>query len=448
MTAVVLAPDPRGLKLGPLWLAPGISRLNGAAYFYSTFTIVLLMSFINFLQPYLLTETLHVPKERQGAVTGLLNLVNEAVSFVVISVLGALSDRTGRRVVCATGIALLSLGLFIYPLAASEAQLFLFRIVFALGGAMASVSVIACLQDCPQEISRGKWNGINSVFTSIGIMFLSLVLAKLPTWFIAAGIDPVTTGRYTFWIMAGFGAVSAVIVAGTYHTATFIAAGSRPSLLEQVRQGFAAAARNPRIALAFGSSVASRGDLIVVGAFLSLWFARAGVQQGIDTANAFVSAGLALAALQGAILVWAPLFGLMVDRVNRVLAMGVAFGLAALGYGAVGVIENPFDVTVMIPCIMLLGAGEISAIIAGQALLGQESPPDKRGAIAGVFSMCGTLGILTATFGGGLVFDRIGFGSPFALMGVVNGLVAAWAVLVLLRAPSRGAAGGGSMHGR
>ena len=56
-----------------------------------------------------------------------------------------------------------------------------------------------------------------------------------------------------------------------------------------------------------------------------------------------------------------------------------------------------------------------------------------RGAAAGVFSLAGTFGILTATLLGGEVFDRIAYTAPFTMMAIVNGLVVIAALLVRAR---------------
>jgi predicted MFS family arabinose efflux permease len=76
-------------------------------------------------------------------------------------------------------------------------------------------------------------------------------------------------------------------------------------------------------------------------------------------------------------------------------------------------------------------------------LLGQEAPPQIRGASVGVFGLVGTLGILTATFLGGQVFDQFSYGAPFTMMAGVNAVVALWALIVILRAAHRPEAAGG-----
>ena len=107
--------------------------------------------------------------------------------------------------------------------------------------------------------------------------------------------------------------------------------------------------------------------------------------------------------------------------------------LATIGYYTIGNVSDPYNAPVMMTATFILGVGEISAIVAGNALLGQEAPRNTRGAAVGVFSLVGTAGILFATVFGGIVFDAIGPGAPFTMMAFVNAVIVLWAIPVLLR---------------
>ena len=69
--------DPAGLKFGPFWLTPGISRLNACTSFYCSWIFVTLVTFLNFAQPYILREILHVPNDQMGTVTGYLSFLSQ-----------------------------------------------------------------------------------------------------------------------------------------------------------------------------------------------------------------------------------------------------------------------------------------------------------------------------------------------------------------------------------
>ena len=83
----------------------------------------------------------------------------------------------------------------------------------------------------------------------------------------------------------------------------------------------------------------------------------------------------------------------------------------------------------MYPCAVLLGIGQMSVMLASQTLIGQEAPADKRGAVMGVFSIAGALGIMFVTKVGGMIFDQWQAG-PFVLVGACNVVLCAWALKV------------------
>jgi MFS family permease len=427
-----IEPNKNGIKFGPYWLVPGVSRLNACTFFVCSFTFVTLVTFLNFVQPFILENILHVPADQQGKVTGYLSFLHEGTALIIMAMVGAISDRSGRRMLLITGFLIWAVGFILFPTASSLTQLYLYRLVFAVGVATASVMVIATMQDFPQEVSRGKWGGTNSFLTSFAILFVLLGLAPLPGVFSKMGYTPEEAARYTYWM----GAVIALAAAVMFRIGFFAGriAGSPPagSPFDGFMSGFRAAKESPRLVLSYASAFAARGDMLVIGAFYSLWFVRAGAEQGIGAGEALAKGGISLGALLIANVLWAPIFGIIIDRINRVVAMFIAMILATIGYYTIGNVSDPYDMPVMMTATFILGIGEISAIVAGNALLGQESPAKIRGAVVGVFGLVGTAGILFATIAGGWVFDAYGPGAPFTMMAFVNVIIvvlAAWIII-------------------
>jgi MFS family permease len=433
VSAASLKPDTSGIKFWLFWLTPGVSKLNARTYFVSSFAFVTLVTFLNFVQPYILEEILRIPVAQQGSVTGYLNFLHEGTALILMGFVGAISDRTGRRVIIITGFAIMMLAFIIFPLADTIGQLYLYRLIFAIGVATASVMVIATMQDFPQEVSRGKWGGMNSFLTSFAILAVSLGLARLPATFLGMGYTAQQAGIYTFWVGAVIALVAIIIFRIGFFGGRIESGAVERSPLAGFAEGIRAGLKSPRLALSYGSAFAARGDMVVLGAFYSLWFRVAGGEQGIDSAETLKMAGISLSALLLANLIWAPIFGIILDRINRVVGLCIAMVLATIGYYTLGSVSDPYDMPVMMAATFVLGIGEISAIIAGNALLGQEAPKAIRGASVGVFSLVGTTGILTATVFGGIVFDKFGPGAPFVMMAGVNAIIVIWALAVILR---------------
>ena len=423
--------DPAGLRFGSLWFRPGLSGVNVVTVNFAAFCTIAVITFMSFAQPYVLTESLNIPVERQGTVTGNLHALQEIVAIAVMSFFGAWSDRIGRRPVYVLALVLLGFGYFIYPLAGSEAELFLYRAMFAVGAGAAPILMSVIIQDSCQEISRGKWVATNSIFTGIGVLFMALVLAKTPGWYAALGADNVWAGRYAFWTTTSICFIAAIGVwfgmRGWVRPET-----QQPSVFSQVSAGLRAGLENPRLALSYAAAFIGRGDLVVISTFLSLWVVQYGAEQGMSTGQSLGRAGMLFGIVQGAALVWSYFMGMMSDRLNRISSLAIALLFAGIGYSSIGLIENPLG-GAMIPAAILLGIGEVSVLIAAGAVLGQEAPVANRGAVVGVYGLVGGVGILFATYVGGIVFDNIGRTAPFVMMGILNTALMLVAILVRLR---------------
>jgi MFS family permease len=189
---------------------------------------------------------------------------------------------------------------------------------------------------------------------------------------------------------------------------------------------------NPRMALAYGAAFIGRGDFTVIGYFFPLWIMQTGIERGMSAGASMARGGMLFGIIQGAAILWAIGMGLISDRVTRVTGLCIALALAVIGYGMLGTVADPLAPG-FIPIAILVGIGEVSVIVASGALLGQEAPAEHRGPIVGFFNAVGGLGILFATFVGGLAFDSIGRTAPFTIMGALNALLLVVALWVRTR---------------
>ncbi len=427
--------DPLGVKLGLFWLAPGISRRNALTLLFSGFSLVCLLTFMAFVQPYLLQEVLHVPEAEQGSLIGFLQSLQEVVFIVLVSFAGALSDKHGRRIIYVLGLVLLAAAFVVYPLATTATQLVLYRVFYAVGVAAASVMMHTCLAEYSQEVTRGKWLGLVGACNGSGVVLMALVLAKLPAWYQTLGFDTVQSIRLSFWTFAGYLLLLAALLRiGLAPPSTQVRRSE--GIVKIAGQGVAAARANPRIMLAYGMAFASRGDLAILTSFFSLWVVQEGAAMGWTTAESIARGGMLFGLSQLVGLLWAYPMGMIIDRLNRMTGMAVAFGLAVIGYGYLGQIDVPVGAPVLLACV-LVGMGEASALVAGGVMIGQEAPAVARGAVLGTFGLMGALGIMVLSFAGGLVFDGLGRTAPFTMMAFIN-LTVLVAVLWFRYQPVRG----------
>ena len=373
---------------------------------------------------------LGVPDAQQGDVAGTLVFWHEVVIIALVGLFGALSDRMGRRRIYSFGFATMAIAYFMFPYAESVGELTGMRMFFAIGAAAVTAMLATVLADYPSERARGVATGLNGVVLGLGIMLIVFVLSKLPIWFKAAGYTPQDAGQMTFWITCGLSLIAAVVVLLGLKAGVPSTVEEKKGILTLAKEGLSEA-KNPKLALSYGAAFVSRGDLAVVGTFLSLWIMQDLIGQGLSSEEAFKKAGMIFGICQGAALFWAPVIGIIADKISRVGAVVLGLFLAAIGYGSMGFVDDVTGPGMLIAA-SLMGIGEISGVIASQALVAQEAPVRIRGSVVGMFGFFGAIGILIATKTGGVLFDAIHPSAPFVLMGVINALIFVWGLWVMM----------------
>ncbi len=425
--------DLNGLKIGPYWIRPGLSRGNVAAVLFASFTSIAMTVYLSLIQPYVMNEIVQIPEARQGALAGSLIAMQETIAVLLMGFVGALADRVGRRIVFTVGYLLVAAGYLLYPLATTEADLYVYRLLFAVGLSAVPVMLSITVQDTPQEVSRGKWVATNNICQGVGVLVLATaLLGRGPEFFQSAGFDPVMAGRLSLWSAAGICAFAALVLWNGLPK-PLAGAGHSVRLLPQFLAGLRSGRENPRLAVAFASAFVSRGDMVIVGTFLTLWVTQFGIEQGMDTATASGRAFMLFGLVQVSALIWAGIMGTLVDRLNRMTSLCIALVLACVGYSMMGLLRDPLG-PAAIPFAVMLGIAEVSLIVAGGALLGQEARESLRGAVVGVFNLCGAVGIVIVSSVGGYVFDNYGRSTPFVIMGGVNAALLVVALFVRMRA--------------
>ena len=210
------------IKVGPVELAPGVTRLNFWSFIYASFICMLILAGLNIMQPYLLNEILQLPLDVQGTVSGNLGVWQQIVSLVLINPFGWMADRIGRRPLLVFGVVVCGIALALHPYAVNIAQLTGCRLLFAVGTACVGSLIAIIANDYPAESSRGTLIGISGSMNGVGVLFMTLVITQIPALLTAGGMDGVTAGRIMFLVVAVLCISSAVwfrigLMPGTPH---------------------------------------------------------------------------------------------------------------------------------------------------------------------------------------------------------------------------------------
>ncbi len=423
------------VSFGPVLLAPGISRSNAATLLLASFVSIGFLSFVNIGQAYVLNANLGIPGNQQGGISGYLAAFSEFVVLCLIGGFGVLSDRIGRRPIVVAGVLIMAVSYVLYPLAGAEWHLYLARGIYAIGIAAMIGMMGTLIQDYPDELSRGRMMALTGIFNGTGVVFVNAVFGRSADLLVARGVDDVAAGRYAHWLVALVLVPCALVMLRGLKGGTMVRHDERPPVRELVVGGLLAA-RNPRIALAYLSSFVSRSDFVIIGTFTVLWATVAGVANGLTPADAVKRGAVLIALANGAALLWMPVMGTLIDRINRTTALAIGAALAAIAFTAMGFVDDPLSREAM-PWFALLGVGQVSCFFASQALIGQEADVRQRGSVIGMFGICGAAGILMASSVGGQLFDAWMPAAPYVLVGIANAVVCVAALLVRLLAPGQ-----------
>jgi MFS family permease len=418
-------------KLGPIELEAGVTRFNAATFLYAAFFSISLVSILNFLQAYIITQHLLIPEIEQGSISGDLQVWNEIVAILLVVTLGVWSDRIGRRIIIVCGLVILGLSYIWYPLVTSVAELIAVRIVHSIGAAGVTGMLGIVAADYARETSRGKLVAVASMLIGLGIATITRSLGSAPAFFTSLGYDPVAAGTAACWIASGICFLTAVIVQlGLKPGRPDVVTGDIPSLALFVRG--MSAARDPKIAVAYAASFVSRADQSITGLFLSLWALQAGVATGMATSSALAAATTPFLIAIVAGMIWAPVFGFLLDKLDRMMGICIALGLGFAGYSVIGLVADPLSSNAY-PAFALLGLGQISTLIGSQTLVAKVANHDIRGSVIGVFGLWGAIGIILSAFFGGRLFDLVSPSAPFVMVGLVQGFLLAVALVVRLK---------------
>ena len=422
-----------GLRIGPLWMLPGVRPINIASLFFASFFGIAVMAYMNAGQPIIFKEILGIDESEFGRLAGSLTFYHEIVVLIFIAPIGALSDKIGRRPIYMAAFLLIGLGHFLYPLAENTEQLTIYRLVYALGTAGASAMLAAVANDYPVEKSRAKMIAATMLFNAIGMVLLTIFFRSLPEWYQGEGFSPDWAVTYTRWTVAAMCVVVAAVAILGLKKGAPAQVSKREPMLSTLKVGLAAA-RNPRIALSYGAAVVSRGDLAVLSTFFTTWLFLEGTQRGMSTTEAMAAGLKFYVIIQAAALPCAVVMGFVLDKIDRVLGLAIAMVFASIGYLSLAFVGDPLG-NQMYYAAVLIGLGEITANLSSISLVGKEAPVKGRGAVIGMFSLFGALGILLVAKIGGPLFDDVARVGPFILVGVANVVIFVWAVLVLKFAP-------------
>lgn len=355
--------------------------------------------------------------EKLGATpaqVGLILTVYALAQFLFTPLLGALSDRFGRKPVIIVSLLIEALSFALSALAGSLGMLLVARFIGGMGASNIGTAQAVVADTTPPE---GRARGMGMIGAAIGLGFV-----------IGPAIGGVLAGGNAvlpFWIAMAVALVN-VALALALLPETRVA---RPAQADEAPRAstlatWARVLRDPAVArlvtISLVFTVAFTAMETVFPLFTQKYFGWQALQNGY----LFTYVGVIIVLMQGG------LVGQIVKRIGERATL--ILGLALL---AVGLLLLPFSTTlaVLLVTVGLLSAGDGAVNPASSALLSFAAPEDAQGATLGVAQGVAGLGRVIGPIAAGALFgSQLGPGSPFVLGGALALLAA---LLALPRLP-------------
>jgi MFS family permease len=310
---------------------------------------------------------------------------------------------------------------------------------------MATGMIGTLIADYAGEKTRSVFVAVGGVFNGLGVLIITAVIAaNMAPMLVKSGYEPLAASKITHAFIAGLCFFSAFIYYLGLKPGTPGTKEERPPVSELIVSGITEAIKNPRIGLAYCCGFVARSDQVILGTFTVLWGTTVAVNNlGLDYATASGKGAAIFAVTGGASLLYLPLLGYLLRKINRVSAVIICMISAAIGYGACFFVDEARMIKMdgfplsgqAIFIFILLGMGQISAFLGATVLISAEAPKLKRGSVVGMFNTFGAIGIFVAVYFGGVLFDSVGGYAPFVLLAGFNGFVAFLAIICRIFSP-------------
>ncbi|MEM6409821.1 MAG: MFS transporter [Pseudomonadota bacterium] len=336
-----------------------------------------------------------------GATAGIVGALVAGYSlmqFIFGPILGALSDRIGRRPVLLGTIAINGLAFIIFGLSGTLAMLFVARLVSGIAAANLSVAQ-ASLADMTPPSERAQVFGLIGAAFGMGFVF------GPPLGALIAG----TLGS------AAVGFCVAALCALNFVSALLFLRESRdPKAAKEDTDGsgvFASLREVPAIRRLLAVMFLFTLGFSVMPVIGALIFADRFGLTAVQIGYVFTLIGVATATVQAAIGPLAKAFG---ER--RVLLVGLVFvgaGIAALPF-----VPVQMFLWVGLPALVIYAFGHAFVYPTLTALVAAETDEARQGTVLGQLQAAGSLALVVGPVGAGYLYDA-SISVPFVITGVV-----------------------------
>ena len=439
------------VKFAGIEVPPELTKGNFFFLFFNTFLMGILTSVLAILQPAFLKDIIKVSPDFFGSINGLLMNINEIATLTLVAIIGALSDKVGRKILAFLGFAVLAiffylLGLsngiasFLHVSAGVSSQVcallsfvpsqsakfvdfapglfitYIIRLFIGIGIVLLFPQFITMAADYTYEKDRGKGMAFNGLMMGIASVAVFAVLAPV---------------QKIYGVESLFSLVSAIALIGAICTWIFLK--ERLPEQKQEKKGlweiFGIVKKSLALKASYLCTLITRADMIVIAAFLVSWAVKVEDNYGLTSEAATQKVAFPMIAMSMVTLIAFPVVGILLDKWGRVPTIILALISGGVGMILLSICPSPFSGVVFIG-VVLVAVGIAGSMAGANTLATDASPGDMVGTILGGLNTMQPIGILFFVGLGGYLFDAFGPGWAFAVKGVANLILCVWIFVI------------------
>ncbi|MEI6125412.1 MAG: MFS transporter [Pseudomonadota bacterium] len=434
-------------KFAGIAVPPELSKLNFFFLFFNTFLLGMFMSVPAVLQPAFMRDIIHINQDFSGSINSFLQNMSQIATLAFVALIGALSDKTGRKILILLGFIMLLISFYLFKISTGIAQglgiapdtaasicaglsfmsgrasdftpfapgllvAYVMRFLVGIGLILAYPQFITMVGDYTSDKDRGKGMAMNGMAMGLSSILVFGVFGAI-----------MKKGG----VLAGFNAAIVVAAIGAVLTAVFMKdrmpekAKAKQGLLDVIPLVKASKA----LKAAYMCSLVTRADIVVLATYLVAWGVKIAGTMGLETGAATMKATLPIIVLGVVSLFAFPVIGILIDKWGRMPTILLSLLCSGVGMLLLGLAPSPFSPLCYLAAVFS-GIGMAGSIAGANTLAIDAAPITMMGAIMGGLNSMQPIGILFFLGLGGYLFDTVSPGSAFFLKGVATILLLIW----------------------
>lgn len=444
---------PKISKFAGIEVPPDLTRKNFFFLYLNTLIMGMLMVMPAIVQPAFLQDVVRVSPKYFGFINGFLQNMSQIATLAFVGIVGALSDKTGRKILAVIGFIVVGVFYYLFgqsveiaaalnvspdiaakvcallnfaPSQAAEFTDFapglmvgyILRLILGIGMILVYPQFITMVADyTTTEKDRAKGMAFNGMMMGLASIIIFAAVAPI-------GKKTGVSGLFVFAaVMAFFGMLGTLLFLKEKLPET------KQEEKKSFREVCGVVIKSPSIKASCLCSLISRADIAVMATFIIAWSVLQADRLGITSEAATKKGAVPMIIMSVVTFLAFPIIAIMLNKLGRLTTIILTLILGGIGFLLIALSPGPFSGIVYFAVIPIGFC--ISGSIAGANTLATDvSPKALVGAILGWLNTAQPIGMLFFLQVGGYLFDNYGPGWAFGLKGGADLLLALWLLVV------------------